>query len=212
LLIATWCSSSRYPVTRAACGNDSPHRWSTTGSSCCVRGFPAAQIFFHCAKRGIGGLDRNRVIPKDEAEELAIGTVGEAIEKFRDRVLIPGKWDHTKGATLKTYFIGQCVLRFPNVYRAWCHNTAPPPRINGQLVDGRPGIINVDALQRLQDLEEIDTVAQEIAAMAAGDYMGYTHEEIAERLGTTARSVESKLWRHRQKIAEAQVEARTSKR
>src|SRR6266702_2243132 len=36
-----------------------------------------------------------------------------------DKVLKPGKWDHRRGASLKTFFVGACLLQFPNVFEAW---------------------------------------------------------------------------------------------
>jgi hypothetical protein len=40
---------------------------------------------------------------------LANLTVAFALQKFREQVLSPNRWDRTKGATLKTYFIVQCL-------------------------------------------------------------------------------------------------------
>jgi hypothetical protein len=34
-------------------------------------------------------------------------------------VLKPGKWDYHRGATLKTFFVGACLLQFPNVFEVW---------------------------------------------------------------------------------------------
>src|SRR6266702_2035011 len=36
-----------------------------------------------------------------------------------DKVLKPGKWDPRRGASLKTFFVGACLLQFPNVFEAW---------------------------------------------------------------------------------------------
>jgi hypothetical protein len=55
----------------------------------------------------------------DDALELSCETVAEAIRCFRERVLIPGKWDPTRKASLRTFFVGQCILQFPNIYRRW---------------------------------------------------------------------------------------------
>jgi DNA-directed RNA polymerase specialized sigma24 family protein len=41
---------------------------------------------------------------------------------FRRDVLIPRKWDYRRGATLRTFFVGQCLIRFANVYRRWYGN------------------------------------------------------------------------------------------
>jgi len=38
---------------------------------------------------------------------------------FIGEVLKPGKWDYRRGATLKTYFIGACLLQFANVFHLW---------------------------------------------------------------------------------------------
>jgi hypothetical protein len=37
-------------------------------------------------------------------------------------VLRRQRWDYRKGASLRTYFIGQCLSRFANVYRRWYTN------------------------------------------------------------------------------------------
>ena len=35
-----------------------------------------------------------------------------------------GRWDYRRGASLRTFFIGQCLMRFANVYRAWWNREA----------------------------------------------------------------------------------------
>ena len=51
-------------------------------------------------------------------------TVSKALHHFRVDVLMKKKWDYRKGATLRTYFVGQCLIRFANIYRAWYGNEA----------------------------------------------------------------------------------------
>ncbi|MCC6266815.1 MAG: hypothetical protein IT300_04540 [Dehalococcoidia bacterium] len=60
----------------------------------------------------------SRTLSEDDVRELATDTVAEAILNFRD-LLGEGRWNSGKGATLATYFVGNCLLRFPNVLRAW---------------------------------------------------------------------------------------------
>ncbi len=57
--------------------------------------------------------------------DLAGATLVIAVEKFRDTVLATGHWKPDGGASLKTFFIGQCLFRFPNPYRSW-HPPSPP--------------------------------------------------------------------------------------
>lgn len=79
-------------------------------------------IFGKCRDRGIVGLPEpptGALTAPDIAEELAYETVARALAYFRSRVLMTGKWNPAKGASLKTYFIGQCLFQFRDVYRAW---------------------------------------------------------------------------------------------
>jgi DNA-directed RNA polymerase specialized sigma24 family protein len=70
-------------------------------------------------------------IPRHDALELAEDTVAEAIVHFRDRVLKRGVWDPAKGASLTTYFIGNCLMfQFPNLYRTWRSDRAKSARFD----------------------------------------------------------------------------------
>ena len=77
-------------------------------------------IFERCRSKGFGALPSlGRVFTEDEIVELANETVAKALHHFRVDVLMKRRWDPTKGATLRTFFIGQCLIRFPNIYRRW---------------------------------------------------------------------------------------------
>lgn len=58
-------------------------------------------------------------LTKEEAESMAGEVVTLALRAFRDDVLAKGVWDARRGASLSTFFVGQCKLQFPNVYRRW---------------------------------------------------------------------------------------------
>lgn len=82
-------------------------------------------IFRRCQDRGFGGLPHlDRPFSDEEIEELTMETVSKALHHFRVDVLMKKKWDYRKGATLRTYFVGQCLIRFANIYRAWYGNEA----------------------------------------------------------------------------------------
>jgi hypothetical protein len=85
--------------------------WIATGvvfSKCHDKGIVIGR--FASPWRPIRGLD---------AEELTEDTVAAAIIAFRDGVLGRGRWDPARGASLATFFVGNCLLQFPNIYRAW---------------------------------------------------------------------------------------------
>lgn len=57
--------------------------------------------------------------PDDEsAYDLAVDTVIEALTHFQQKVLPSGGWQSSRGASLGTFFIGQCLYRFANRYRS----------------------------------------------------------------------------------------------
>jgi hypothetical protein len=81
-------------------------------------------IWKHCADRGraLYPTDAEREILEtqfDERLDLALETVAEGLWFFRDRVLRASQWSFDGGATLTTYFVGACLLAFPNVFRRW---------------------------------------------------------------------------------------------
>lgn len=65
---------------------------------------------------------------RDDREELASETVAVALRRFRQDVLLPGRWSTEGGATLNTFFVGACLLAFPNVFRAWRKHEYEPRR------------------------------------------------------------------------------------
>lgn len=140
----------------------------------------------------------------DEAwQELADFTMAIGVEKFRDTVLIPGRWDPRKRASLKTFFIGQCLFRFPNVYRSWYRNlTASEEEIPAEasLLDFACG--GVAGPERQVVLQE--QVARELAGLDDRTRtvlvlleQGYDQSEVAGRLGTTRKSIEMIVRRNR---------------
>ena len=46
-------------------------------------------------------------------------TTAKALVFFRDQVLLGKRWNVNAGATVTTYFVGACLLAFPNVFRRW---------------------------------------------------------------------------------------------
>lgn len=66
-------------------------------------------VFEKCRARGYALPALDRPFTSDEIDELKGETVAKALHHFRVDVLMKRKWDSTKGATLRTYFIGQCI-------------------------------------------------------------------------------------------------------
>jgi DNA-directed RNA polymerase specialized sigma24 family protein len=162
-------------------------------------------ILARVRERGFGGLPAPPPGAFDDDEvvaDLTHETVVRALNRFRQDVLLKQKWDATRGATIRTYFIGQCLMRFPNVYRSWLRTGRRPELVvdHFDVVDLSDG--------RYDGPEASTIVEQEIErglALAASDHVrrvlllsagGWPHAEIAEELGVTAKSVEKTLYNH----------------
>ena len=78
------------------------------------------QIAMQCATKGRpleGGLPERW--SREDRLEIAVETTARALKHFTGEVLKPRRWNPARGASLKTYFVGSCVLQFPNVYNVW---------------------------------------------------------------------------------------------
>jgi DNA-directed RNA polymerase specialized sigma24 family protein len=157
-------------------------------------------VFPRCAQRGVK-LQPQR-FDHDDAQELADETVVRAIQGFKRTVLMKNKWDPKRGASLKTFFVGQCLLRFRDVLERWNHEQCRPPLASDELArqmsDLMPDVATT--LQLVELKREINRGAMDsIGAISGVMELGFSAAEIAEVLGTTTSTVENRLYHYRKK-------------
>jgi DNA-directed RNA polymerase specialized sigma24 family protein len=173
-------------------------------------------IFVQCRRkhRSIGQVpwgwtDQDRI-------DLATETVARAITTFRKKALMGGGWTFEGGASLKTYFVGACVLAYPSIYRRW--KTEHKAMMNqvfigtageldgiGQAVlqsIGDPAEATMRRSEITKGLADLPDDRTRVAVMAS--VMGYTITEIAEILSDTGAevtegAVKQILHRHRRR-------------
>ena len=155
-------------------------------------------------------------IPRHDALELAEDTVAEAIVHFRDRVLKRGVWDPAKGASLTTYFIGNCLMfQFPNLYRTWRSDRAKSARLDWTTDGDDRGnpLIRLpspdDPEHEVVSRNHTQRATAEILEPVTGDTNktilrlhaeGFGIDEIAELLDLGYKAVESRIYRAREAI------------
>lgn len=157
-----------------------------------------------CKEKGLQGLPRNGMgqLPYDEAAEVAGETVAVAIHNFRERVLRRNLWDPRRGASLRTFFVGQCLIQFPSVYRRWRDEDArkreDPLEETDEASHDDPEQTAVQRAEVDNALAEVDDRTAQVLRLYADDV---PQEEIAERIGggMTARAVHGILYRHRKR-------------
>lgn len=166
-------------------------------------------IFGKCAEKGLGmylaGIPRLRLTNED-VEDITQETIIRALASFKETVLREGRWDPKKGASLKTFFVGQCLIRFTSVYRKESLRIRRENGTVSTLIDTSASNdlhSETDDPQKVLGHEEdlhftLDQIPSREARVAAWLISeGYSQPEIAEILGTTVGSIESHLYRYR---------------
>lgn len=182
------------------------------------------QIGAEVKKKGFGALEPEprRGAMVEDAESLSDETIVRSLRAFRETVLVPGRWDPARGASLRTFFVGQCLRQFSNVYRTWRRGelrTYVEPHdfdANHQLdefEDGPlvPTALGADETAQVRDelRRVLGKVTDERARMAfyLSIHHGFTHAQIGEKLTMTGKAVESALARARKQINEGRESA-----
>lgn len=165
-------------------------------------------IYQRCREKGYGVPRLDRDFTDDEIEEIKGETIAKALHHFKVDVLMKGKWDSSKGATLRTYFIGQCIIRFANVYRAWHASETRHKKLThvddhdwlfAQFGPAREDTAAV-ALDRLTITRALAEVKNpRVRAVIVMTANGRSQTEIAHILGVTAKTVERMLANERQR-------------
>lgn len=135
----------------------------------------------------------------EDREDLATMAIADGMEILR-QALLANKWNPEKGASLRTYFLGGCVLAFSNVLRQWKSDRQRYRRAAtacGLETAARPPAVSpidvVDALDALRSLTRDESKRDR--AMRYLQFDGYTPMEIAQILELTPSAVTTRLSR-----------------
>jgi DNA-directed RNA polymerase specialized sigma24 family protein len=144
----------------------------------------------------------------DAVQSLATDTTMDTLGAFLENVLKQNRWDPARGASLKTFFIGQAMFQFPNVYRRWLTQQRREAwvQFDGSAMELPDVEHSAPADREVLSREQFDTTlallstkdARTAFAMAS---MGYSHDEIAAQLGLLdAKAVENLLGYQRRRL------------
>jgi DNA-directed RNA polymerase specialized sigma24 family protein len=177
----------------------------------------STRIFAECWRKGVhvdASLLR-RVRPYDrpwcdhEADDLASETILRAFQGFR-RQLLAGRWDPSMGASLTTFFIGQCLFHFPNVYQRWLRENqlvlvdvddTTLALLAGPAADADPAEIVSQRDAAVRALAQLpDARTRQVLQLSA---IGHGPTEIAHILGITPKAIAGVLYRYRRQLRSA---------
>lgn len=154
-----------------------------------------------------------RPLDEETVYSLAGDTVVAALEAFLEQVLKKRVWDPQGGASLKTFFIGQCCFQFPNVWRAYMRQQRryleEPVADPSELAPASSLPSPEDVLNQEERVSKILEVVSSQKARQAFSLQadGYSEEEIAEIIGVAdAKSIENMLGYQRRKATSSRIE------
>jgi hypothetical protein len=149
----------------------------------------------------------------EERRSIVNETVAKALAYFLTDVLEPGRWNAAGGASLRTYFVGACLLQFPNVFNAWAtkderetHHRADVAVEDAEVSIARNacwgdpvGSIVADRDDKQQILAAIeDPLTRSLVEMVVFD--GIRQNAAAEKLGITPGAAWARLDRYKQGV------------
>lgn len=171
-------------------------------------------IYQRCREKGYAVPRLDRDFTDDEIEEIKGETIAKALHHFRADVLMKGKWDSTRGASLRTYFIGQCIIRFANVYRTWYGGEARHKKMthvnDHEWLFDQFGPAREDTAGAALDRLTIESALAEVKNPRVRVVMvmtanGRKQDDIARALGVTPKTVERMLANERKRLNRRQA-------
>lgn len=174
------------------------------------------EIFQRCARIGRPlrpTSAERRVLARDPdaVTELAAESLARGFFYLRDNASAgTRRWDADREASLRTYFVGGCVLQFPAVFRRWQSARRNAPLVESYHDESR-GLHDIastedpadHAVSALFTREVIAAMPPAIREIVQRRVDGDTFAEIARVLGSTAGALEQQWRRYRERNHEA---------
>jgi hypothetical protein len=163
-------------------------------------------IVAKCAEKNVRArIPRPEARVPDTAEEIALDVITVGIVKFRDDVLLRGRYDPKKGASLSTFYIGQCLFQYDNQMAKWENHELPTPRISDHEVEmsmfdvHRKVGTEDDAIRTVMVQMILGGASNDMAArVLAMSALDYSMEEVARSVGKSLHAVKGILKREKQ--------------
>src|SRR5437763_14797847 len=126
------------------------------------------RIFKECRDKGIKvGRAPGNVFAQDDIQDLATDTVAEALIRFQRPVFgncgqFLAGWDPVKGASLATFFVGQCLIQFAIVYVNWRRKKRQEAYVTKALGAFPTRIYSPDPAEQFELVEEVNELLRTI--------------------------------------------------
>lgn len=217
---ASWAerlADARIVAKLRECGYDGPE-WQVLADALMAYGYSVLSIWgasgmLACHAAEHGGVSGRRVPPglrldADQAHALAAEVVITAVDRFRTHSL--PHWTLEGGATLRSWFIGRCLMELADVHARWRAREVRPLPVEAITVDdGRHGPRPDEQAEARVLLDQLLRVDPDLCRAVRMQEAGYDLTTIARVLGTTPAGARSRMYRSRRALR-ARFEAETT--
>jgi hypothetical protein len=143
--------------------------------------------------------------------ELVLDATADGLVLFRRKGLEGGEWSPELGASLRTYFVGACLMCLPNVFRRWQRSRSHLRSVVAIPVETLEMVAPADRIpaqrdmadrvaDRLQAEEELERMPPQIReAMVRMALYGESVADVAAIVGMSPRALEGRIHRYKAK-------------
>jgi hypothetical protein len=143
--------------------------------------------------------------------ELVLDATADGLVLFRRKGLEGGEWSPELGASLRTYFVGACLMCLPNVFRRWQRSRShlrSVVALPAETLDVAAPAVHIPVQRdmadrvadRLQAEEELERMPPQIReAMVRMALYGETVADVAAIVGMSPRALEGRIHRYKAK-------------
>lgn len=139
---------------------------------------------------------------EDVREELAASMIEGGLATFQERVISGDDWDseRTDRAAVPTYFVNGCLLHYPKVYRRWAKDRIQ--RAHDMDLE-RVAQVQQDSSLNIEDRDTVKTLLlqanHQVRPILSMLWLGFDPPEIAEQMQISRSTVDTRLYRYRQR-------------
>jgi DNA-directed RNA polymerase specialized sigma24 family protein len=162
----------------------------------------SGQVYDQCRRLGIRLAHRRLPLEDADVHSLVNLTIAQGLRRFHERSVAQGRWHADGGSSLKSWFVNDCLIEYPNIWSSWVRTELrwlwadnACSKIDASATE--PHLMVDEHLQVVDAIASIDdNPTKVIVALLVDDY---PLSEIAEFLGLSPRAVEGRLYRWRLK-------------
>lgn len=161
--------------------------------------------------------DAWRDFTEDDRQEFAMEMIARALPAFNTAVFEDRRWAPGREASLKTYFVNECILQFARLQRQWLEGRQAT-RPTGLEIDPKSDVVTPDPADTVIKQDEVRRLLSQIEDERLRELLmlrgaGWSATKAANMVGLPPKAAEDRLARFRKRLEDerASMQSHASK-